>query len=178
MKKLAERHPDKLLDMLTERLTFERASVKLYDTSIEKIQKSSDAAIVAMLPQMTRQREQEKEHEEWLEDWIRELGSDGHTDTELSELIERESRGVVEVVADDDQIPHIFHALLTAELVDDTGWKLLVHLADEADDEDARRELRNRAREEEQHLVFVRSVVAAFARRLVLGRSAHIPRSV
>ena len=31
MKKLAERHPEKLLDLLTERLTFERSGVKLYD---------------------------------------------------------------------------------------------------------------------------------------------------
>ncbi len=178
MKKLAQRHPEQLLDMLTERLTFERESVKLYDASIAKIERASDPAIAAIAPQMTRQREEEKEHEEWLVDWIRELGSDADTGSDLSELIERESRGIVEVVTDDEEIPHVFHALLTAELVDDTGWKLLVHLADEADDEDARRELRNRSRQEEQHLVFVRSVVAAFARRLVLGRSSHIPRSV
>jgi bacterioferritin (cytochrome b1) len=178
MKKLAQRHPEKLLDLLTERLTFERASVKLYDMSIAKIERNSDPAIVAVLPQMIRQREQEKEHEEWLEDWVRELGSDAHTDSELSELIERESKGVMEVISQDEQIPHLFHALLTAELVDDTAWKLLVHLADEADDDDARRELRNRARQEEQHLIFIRSVVAAFTRREVLGRSAYIPRSI
>ena len=54
----------------------------------------------------------------------------------------------------------------------------VVHLADEADDADARRELRRRAHQEEEHLIFVRSVVAAFARKQVLGRSAHIPRSL
>jgi bacterioferritin (cytochrome b1) len=178
MKKLGERHPDKLLDLLTERLSFERSSVKLYDTAIAKIERSADPGITAVVPQMRQQRRQEKEHEEWLEDRIRELGSDAHTETELSELIERESRGVRDVVADDAEVPHLFHALLTAELVDDSGWKLLVHLADEADDADARRELLSRAREEEQHLIFIRSVVAAFARKQVLGRSAYIPRSL
>jgi bacterioferritin (cytochrome b1) len=175
MHKLAQTHPEKLLDLLTERLTFERAAVKLYDTVIAKMKVSNDPPILAMLTQMTKQRNDEKDHEEWLEEQVRALGSDAHTETELSELIERESRGIVDVIAHDDELPHLFHALVTAELVDDNGWKLLLELADDADDEVARRELRRRAHDEEKHLLYIRTVVAAFTRHDLLGRTVHLP---
>jgi hypothetical protein len=81
----------------------------------------------------------------------------------------------MEVIAMDEELPHLFHALLTAELVDDSGWKLLLELADEAEDHEARRELQKRALEEEQHLIFIRSVVAALARREVLGGRLQMP---
>jgi bacterioferritin (cytochrome b1) len=175
MKKLAQRHPDKLLELLSERLMFERTGVKLYDTVLMKIKKHKDQAYVAMLGQIKGQRDQEKEHEEWLEACIRELGGDAHGETEMSDLVTRESRGVMEVIAMDEELPHLFHALLTAELVDDSGWKLLLELADEAEDNEARRDLHRRALEEEQHLIFIRSVVAALARREVLGGRLQMP---
>jgi bacterioferritin (cytochrome b1) len=174
MKKLAQVHPEKLLDLLTERLTFERAGVKLYDTVIGKMKSSKEPVISSLTGQMTKQRNEEKEHEEWLEDQVRALGSDAHTETDLSELILRESRGLVDVIGEDNELPHLFHALLTAELVDENGWRLLVALADEANDDIARRELRQRAQEEEKHLLFVRNVVASFTRKDVLGRALEI----
>lgn len=177
MKKLAEMHPEKLLDLLTERLTFERTSVRLYDTVISRMKSSNDKNVIGMIGQMTKQRKDEKDHEEWLEEQVRALGSDAHSETELSELIERESRGIMEVIAQDNELPHLFHALLTAELVDDNGWKLLLQLADEAGDDVARQELRVRAEAEEQHLIYIRTVVAAFARKEVLGKSVQIPAS-
>lgn len=175
MKTLAERHPNKLLDLLNERLTFERTAVKLYDLVLTRMKKSQDRTMLAMVAAMTKHRNEEKEHEEWLEDRVRELGSDAHSVTELSDLVDRESRGLMEVISTDEELPHLFHALLAAELVDDTGWKLLLQLADEAGDDDARRELRKRALEEEEHLVYVRSIVAAFARKDVLGRTVQMP---
>jgi hypothetical protein len=178
MKKLAERNRDKLLDLLNERLTFERAGVRLYDTIIGKMKKAGEKEVVgSMLGQMKEHRDQEKEHEEWLEEQIRALGGDAHASSEMADLVERESKGIEEVVADDVELPHLFHALLTAELVDDAGWKLLLEIADDADDDEARRELRRRAHEEEDHLIFVRRVVAAFARRQVLRQNAPMPAS-
>jgi rubrerythrin len=176
VKKLAERHPEKLLDLLGERLTFERSAVKLYDTILAKM-RAIDlpplTGIAAVITQVKEQRDQEKEHEEWLEEQIRALGGDAQEKTDMADLIERESKGVIDVIEHDTELPHLFHALLTAELVDDSGWKLLLELADEADDDDARRELRKRAEEEEGHLLFLRTVVTAFARTEVLGRRAQ-----
>lgn len=178
MKNLAERHPEKLLDLLTERLTFERTGVKLYDIVLSKMQGSGDKSVMKMIPQLKKQRDQEKEHEEWLEEQVRALGSDAHTETDLSELMLREARGVKEVIESDDELTHLFHALLTAELVDDNGWKLLVQLADEAQDQEALKSFIQRAREEEDHLVYIRTVVAAYARREILDSPISIPASI
>lgn len=174
MNKLAQLHPEKLLDLLTERLTFERTGVKLYDAVIARLKSSNDQAVSNLVGQLTKQRNQEKDHEEWLEDQVRALGSDAHTETELSELVERESRGIMDVITHDTEVGHLFHALLTAELIDDNAWKLLLQLADEADDEVARREFRERSQTEEQHLLFIRTVVAALNRKEVLGGQAPI----
>ncbi len=128
-----------------------------------------------MLPTMQKHREEEKEHEEWLEEQIRALGGDAHGRTEMAQLIEAESTGIEQVVQTDHDIAHQLHALLAAELVDNSGWELLLELADDADDTAARREFRKRLHEEQDHLVFARRAVVALARRNVLGQSVIIP---
>lgn len=90
-------------------------------------------------------------------------------------LIEQESKGVIEVVSKDERLPHLFHALLTAELIDDAGWKLLLELADDASDDDARREFRKRAETEETHVVFMRDLVSGITRKAVLDQTAPQP---
>ena len=176
MKKLAERHPEKLLDLLNERLTFERLAVKLYDNILAKVSEGDLPPVAgssAILAQLREHRDEEKEHEEWLEEQIRAMGGDAHARTDMADLVEREAKGVADVVESDSELVHLFHALQTAELVDDTGWKLLLELADEAEDDEAREQLRKRAEAEERHVIFTRSLVTACARSDVLGRGAQ-----
>ena len=168
MKKLAEHNREKLIDLLCERLAFERAGVRLYDTIIAKLD-ASGGGIEAFRDEMQRYRDQEKEHEEWLEGCVRDLGGDTSVRTDLVRLVEQESKGIEQVVETDDLLPHAIHALLTAELVDNAGWELLVELADDADDREAREAFRKRLHEEEDHLVFVRTAMLAFVRKDVLG---------
>jgi bacterioferritin (cytochrome b1) len=177
MKDLAAKNRDKVIDLLNERLTFERSGVKLYDAILANMRSSSSADVARMLPSMTEHRNHEKEHEEWLEEQIRALGGDAHGKTEMSRLVTAESSGVEEVVLRDKDLGHQLHALLTAELVDNAGWELLLELADDADDAVARREFRKRLHEEEEHLIFVRRAVQAFARRNVLGKTVLMPTS-
>jgi bacterioferritin (cytochrome b1) len=177
MKRLAEKNRDKLIDALNERLTFERAGVKLYDAILRNAQGSQSAEVARMVPTLREHRDHEKEHEEWLEAQIRALGGDAHAQTEMSRLVEEESAGVEKVVTTDKDIVHQMHGLLTAELVDNAGWELLLELADDADDPDARREFRRRLHEEEEHLIFARRAVTAFARRNVLGQTVLLPAS-
>jgi rubrerythrin len=178
VKKLAERKPEKLLDLLNERLTFERAGVRLYDAVVAKMQEMNLPDVpegTSILAKLKMIRTQEKEHEEWLEEQIRALGGTAHEETDRSDLVQREARGIIDVIEQDSELPHLFHALLTAELVDESGWKLLLELADEAEDDEARAEIAKRTREEEDHLVFVRSLVASMARAEILGRTAQNP---
>ena len=169
MKKLAEHNKDKLIDLLCERLAFERAGVHLYDTILEKLDASGGGGLEAFRDEMQNFRDEEKEHEEWLEGCVRDLGGDPSVTTDLAQLVQRESQGIEQVIETDDLLPHAMHALLAAELVDNAGWELLIELADDADDREARQEFRKRLHEEEDHLIFVRSACLTFARKEVLG---------
>ncbi len=176
MKRLAEKHPEQLIDLLNERLTFERTGVRLYDSVLAKMRASEDPQVRGMLDIMQQYRDEEKEHEEWLEAQIRSLGGDAHAETEHSRLVMRESQGIEQVVMrGDEELPHLFHALMAAELVDNAGWELLVDLADEADDDEARDAFEFRLTEEEDHLDYLRQVMESYAGSRVLGGELRLP---
>jgi bacterioferritin (cytochrome b1) len=176
MQKLTQLNPDKVIDLLMERLTFERDAARLYDATLAKMRASTDHDAQRMIDQMEEYRDEEKEHAEWLDEQIRSLGGDTQAESELSELVAREARGIDDVILDgDNDISHLFHALLTVELADNAGWDLLVLLADEAGDREARRAFKKRLHEEEEHLIFVRRAVERFARREVLGEEEVAP---
>ncbi len=175
MQKLADYNKEKLIDLLNERLAFERSGVKLYDRILEKLKEESDSNVLRMLDDMQEHRDQEKEHEEWLEEQIRTLGGSAHAVTEHSDLVTRESKGIEEVVMSDAELPHLIHALLAAELVDNAGWDLLVQLANEAGDREAKREFKKRLHHEEEHLLLTRKAVERFTFHDVLGEKLKMP---
>ena len=175
MAKLADFDRSKVIDVLNERLAFERAGVKLYDRVLEVARASTDENVQRMLDELQKHRDEEKEHEEWLEEQIRSLGGDAHGETDRSRLVTRESRGIEEVVMSDAELPHLLHALLAAELVDNAGWDLLAQIADEAGDREARREFKKRLHEEEDHLLFLRKAMEKLSFQEVLGRPEKLP---
>jgi bacterioferritin (cytochrome b1) len=166
----------RVIDVLNERLVFERAGVKLYDRILGVMRSTADENVQRMMPEMQSHRDEEKEHEEWLEEQIRALGGDAHAETEKSRLVTRESKGIEEVVMSDAELPHLMHALLAAELVDNAGWDLLASLADEAGDRALKREFKKRLHEEEDHLLFVRKAVEQLSIEEVLGKQATLPK--
>jgi bacterioferritin (cytochrome b1) len=176
MADLAKHDPAKVIDLLNERLAFERAGVKLYDRILQVMRAAMDEDVTRMIPEMQKHRDEEKEHEEWLEARIRDLGGDAHADTDRSRLVTRESKGIEEVVMSDTQLPHLLHALLAAELVDNAGWDLLAQIADEAGDHGAKREFKKRLHEEEDHLLLVRKAVERLSVADVLGAEPKLPR--
>jgi bacterioferritin (cytochrome b1) len=173
MDKLASKNVAKVIDLLSERLAFERASVKLYDTLIARVRACDDAGLRALASDLERHREQEKEHEEWLEEQIRALGGDAQLPTERSLLADTESEGVERVIRRDRKIAHDFHALLTAELADNAGWELLAQIAAEMGDEVAQAEFERRLQHEVEHLALVRRTLLALTKEEV---SAPPPR--
>lgn len=160
MKKLAESHRDKLIDVLNERLTFERIGVQLYDRILGVLGSARTEGADKIVSEFREIRNEEKEHEEWLEAQIRALGGTAHEDTEHSRLVVEESKGIGDVILrGEERLPHMIHALLAAELVDNAGWDLLVQLAGDAHDHEAKREFKHRLHQEEKHLLFVRKLV-------------------
>jgi bacterioferritin (cytochrome b1) len=177
MDKLAKKNVAKVIDLLSERLAFERAGVKLYDTLHGRLRVATDPALKALLEQVEHNRDEEEEHVEWLEGQIRALGGDAHTPTERSVLVRAESEGVERVMRRDDSIPHDFHALLTAELADNAGWDLLVQIADEFGDAAAKKEFKKRLQEEEQHLLFVRKTLLELTKQEVSAPPPPAPEA-
>lgn len=173
MNDLANQNRDKVIDVLTERLTFERTGVRLYDRVLERIRATGDPDVAQLHDPMTAYRDQEKEHEEWLEATIRALGGSAHAMTSKAQLVQTESRGIEAVIFDDRAtLPQMLHALLAAELVDNAGWDLLVALADEANDHEMKKEFKRRLHEEEDHLALLQRAVARFAKREVIVPAA------
>jgi bacterioferritin (cytochrome b1) len=177
MQKLALANRGKLIDVLSERLTFERDGVKLYDAILTVMERSSDPEVLKMIEPMRKQRNEEREHEEWLESQVRALGGTAHEQTELTRLVGIESSGIGKVVLDGDpEVTHLFHAILAAEAIDNAGWDLLVALADQAGDREAKKAFKKRLYQEQEHLAFVKRAVERFARRQVLGQPAAMPQ--
>ncbi len=177
MQKMAQRNKTKLLDLLSERLCFERSSVKLYDKVLERMRSAKEPMIAKMLEQMQEHRDQEKEHEEWLEGCIRDLGGDDRQITDKARLVQEMSKGIEQVIMHDAELPHLFQALLAAELVDNAGWDLLVELADEADDRATVKEFKKRLHEEEEHLILMREAMAKLSAHEVFGQALQMPTS-
>lgn len=176
MKKLAEKNPEKLIELLHERLTFERTSVKLYDRVLSLMAASEDQQILGMLDTMQGYRDEEAEHQEWLEEQIQALGGDVNSESERSRLVATESRGIEQVILREDaELQHLFHALMAAELVDNEGWDLLSALAEEADDDEALDAFLLRQAEEEDHLDYLRQTIARYAESQVLGGQLQLP---
>jgi bacterioferritin (cytochrome b1) len=175
MEKLARKNVAKVIDLLSERLAFERAGVKLYDTLLARLRASDDSPLKALLGQVKEYREQEKEHEEWLEGQIRALGGDAHTPTEHSLLVQAESEGLERVMRRDEKIAHDFHALLMAELADNAGWDLLVQIADELGDSEAKKEFKKRLEAEEEHLLFVRKTLLELTKKEISAPPPAVP---
>jgi len=170
MNSLSKQNRTNVIDVLTERLTFERTGVRLYDRILERIRATGDPEVSGLHAPMTAFRDQEKEHEEWLEAKIREMGGSAHAMTARATLVKTESRGLEEVIFDERAtLPQMLHALLAAELVDNAGWDLLVALADEANDHELKKQFKRRLHEEEDHLALLQRAVARFAKREVLA---------
>lgn len=176
MKKLAEKNPEKLIDLLQERRTFEATAVKLYDRVLSLMSASKDPQILGMLDTMQAYRDEEAEHQSWLEEQIHALGGDVNVESERSRLAATESRGIEEVILRQDvALQHLFHALMAAELVDNAGWDLLVALAEEADDDEALDAFTLRQAEEEDHLDYLQQTMARYAESQVLGEQLQLP---
>jgi bacterioferritin (cytochrome b1) len=175
MRRLAEQNRGKLIDLLMERLAFERAAMGLYDVVIGRL-REEEPAVRRMLPQVEVQRDQEAEHVDWLETQVRALGGNPEGMTGRSRLVARELSGVEEVVRDRGaRIAELLHALLAFELSDAAGWRVLVALAERVSDEPARLAFDGRLRHEEAHCAFLQRALEALTENDVTGAPVTLP---
>jgi rubrerythrin len=124
--------PEVLLDKLGERLAFERTGTRLYDALITKCQAMQDGATSMTVDDLIQIREDEARHAVLLSNAIESLGGDPTSQTPSADLVGVESMGLVQVLSDPrTTITQSLHAILTAEMSDQSGWEILVALADD-----------------------------------------------
>lgn len=120
-----------LVDKLAERLAFERTGVRLYDMVLVKLAAKGSWEGGPTHEELKAIRDDELEHFLMLKETIEELGADPTAMTPSADVIALASEGVVKVANDPRMtVSQTLEAILTAELVDNEGWDMLIALAD------------------------------------------------
>ena len=150
-----------LLDRLGERLAVERLCARLYDALINKSWESRDAR-APDIRELARMRDEELSHATVLGAWIRRLGGDPAKETPSACAALTALRGVQQVVGDPRaSVAHSMGAALAAELMDNSGWELLIDLAARLDELEMVEAFHRPAAREQEHLVRIKSWLGA-----------------
>jgi hypothetical protein len=166
-KVLKGQKPAALLDMLGERLAFERTAARLYEALMTKY----DAAGYPRqhgptAAELERIYLDELRHFKLLRDGIVDLGADPTVLTPCADSTLVAIQGILQVLADPrTSIPQCLNAMLMLELADTDGWTLLVELADGFGYRELARELRKAHSDEADHLRHLRRWLVAAVRR-------------
>ena len=157
---LSGNSPQLLLDKLGERLAFERMSTRLYDALITKVRASADETgrTVVPLDMLLEHRDQEAEHFALLANSIERLGGDCTAQTPCADLAGVEATGLLQAVTDPrTTVVQSLHALLIAELADNSGWEILLALAASHKHDTMVREFGLAAEQQRAHLQQIRA---------------------
>lgn len=165
--------PTLLIDLLGERLAFERTGARLYEAAMTKISAlgyGEGAVDPGMLQQIHRE---EMEHAALLAEALEKIGADPTAETPCADIAGVQSIGLLQVINDPrTTISQTLNALLTAELVDNASWELLIDVAQEFKMSDMADEFRRALEEENRHLATVRGWLTEAARREAHGEEA------
>jgi len=150
-----------LLDKLGARLAFERSGVRLYDALIQK-RTAERGDLTPTVDDLKHIRDEELEHMHLLEEYITDLGGDPTAVTPAADISATMTMGVLKVVADPrTTVSQCLEAILTAELVDNDCWGVLVKMMQEQGLDDEAEEFEEALAEEQEHLQKVRTWILA-----------------
>lgn len=127
---LTGKRPQVLMDKLGERLAFERSGVRLYDALLVKCSAADSGLEAGELSMLRYFRDQEAQHFELVAGALKDLGGDPTAQTPCADLVGVEGAGLVQAMNDPrTTLPQCLHVMLDAELIDNSGWELLIRLA-------------------------------------------------
>jgi rubrerythrin len=154
--------PTQLIDKLGERLAFERTGTRMYEAVLSKLDALGSfegGPTRADIEQIIRE---EYAHFLMLRDSLVRLGADPTVMTPSADVHATMTKGVLEVVVDPrTTLVQSLEAALLAELADNDCWMALQELSQQAGDDDLARTCTIAMNEEDQHLLLVRSWIAA-----------------
>jgi rubrerythrin len=161
------------LDKLGERLAFERTGVRLYDAVLAKIPAAKTGQGSMTIDEVRQYRDEELQHLHLVKEAIEQLGGDPTAMTPCADLVGVQGLGLVQAVSDPrTTLTQCLEAVLTAELTDNEGWKVLIAMAEALDLDDLASRFTDALAEEDVHLQSVRTWLAE---RLEIQLGAKLP---
>jgi rubrerythrin len=149
------------LDKLGERLAFERTGVRLYDALLAKVPASKTEKGTLTVEELREFRDEELAHMHLVKEALESVGGDPTAETPSADLKGVESMGIVKILTDPrTTLTQCLDAMLTAELADNDGWKILIAMAEAMGQEDLARRFSEALASEDRHLASVRSWLA------------------
>jgi rubrerythrin len=149
------------LDKLGERLAFERTGVRLYDALLAKVPAARLSEGTLTVEQLRHFRDEELEHMHLVKEALEKVGGDPTAETPSADLKGVESMGLVNVLTDPrTTLTQALDAMLTAELADNDGWKILIAMAEAIGQEDLARRFTEALASEDEHLQSIRTWLA------------------
>lgn len=161
------------LDRLGERLAFERTGVRLYEAVLAKLPASRLEKGSLTVDAVRRFRDEELRHLHLVREALERMGGDPTATTPCADVAGVQAMGLVAVLTDPrTTLTECLGAILTAELADNDGWKLLTALAEAAGQDELAQQFTQALAEEDHHLVSVRTWLAE---RLGVQLGARLP---
>lgn len=146
-----------LLDKLSERLAFERMGTRLYDALINKCEVMGETSPGPTLAELRRIREEEAQHFLLLNKAVTSLGGDPTVQSPCADVAGVASLGILQVLTDPrTSVTQCLQAILTAELTDNDGWRMLIDLTGTLGYAEMATDFQQAIENEEEHLASVR----------------------
>jgi rubrerythrin len=161
-KAIQGKHPMVFLDLLGERLAFERTGVRLYDALLTKWDAAQDHTDGPTREEIEEIRDDELAHFGLLKGAIETLGGDPTVMTPSADITAVTSTGIVAVLSDPrTTLNEALKAILVAELADNDAWLTLSDVAERIGQEEMAEQFRVALAAEEEHLLRVRNWVSS-----------------
>jgi len=150
------------MDKLGERLAFERTGTRLYEALISKHDAFGSFAGGPSKADLEHICEEEYRHFTMLQAAVEQLGGDPTAVTPAANLSATASQGIPKVIVDPrTTLLQSLEAVLIAELSDNACWETLVELAQQAGENGLGQQFEHAYATEQEHLVKVRTWLAA-----------------
>jgi rubrerythrin len=149
------------LDLLGERLAFERTGTRLYQALLSKLDAADPHPGGPTRDELLKIHNEELAHFHLLADAIERLGGDPTVVTPSADIAGVASSGVLLVLTDSrTTLNEALKAILIAELADNDGWHLLADVAERLGQGELASQFQRALDEEEEHLARVRTWIA------------------
>jgi rubrerythrin len=110
---------------------------------------------------------EEAQHRDLLAAYLDKMGG-GDRHTPSARLAEHEGQAYLTLIAEAATDAQLLNILLTVELMDETGWEMLVDLGRDLGEDEMARGFGQALKEEKEHLRGVRGMLAQMTRQLVM----------